>query len=151
MITAMETKLPRLVTALPGPKAKQVVEQDTKYMTPSYTRDYPLVAKRGQGALIEDVDGNVFMDFAAGIAVCSTGHCHPKVVEAIQKQAGELTSKIVNVQSAKVEMDLDVLIADRAEEAIMLYFLQVSAGTADHVQELGQAAWAVQDADRDPD
>src|SRR5215469_18387507 len=90
MITAMDTKLPRLVTALPGPNARHVVEQDTQHMSPSYTRDYPLVAKRGQGALIEDVDGNLFLDFAAGIAVCSTGHCHPMVVEAIQKQAAEL-------------------------------------------------------------
>jgi 4-aminobutyrate aminotransferase len=90
MITMQETKLPRLVTALPGPKAKQAVEQDAKYMSPSYTRDYPLVAKRGQGAMVEDVDGNVFLDFAAGIAVCSTGHCHPKVVAAIQQQAAEL-------------------------------------------------------------
>jgi 4-aminobutyrate aminotransferase len=90
MITAMDAKLPRLVTALPGPKAKQVVEQDAKYMSPSYTRDYPLVAKRGQGAIVEDVDGNLFLDFAAGIAVCSTGHCHPRVVAAIQKQASEL-------------------------------------------------------------
>jgi 4-aminobutyrate aminotransferase len=80
-----ETKLPRLVTQLPGPKAKHVVEQDTKFMSPSFTRDYPLVAKRGHGAIVEDVDGNAFLDFAAGIAVCSTGHCHPKVVEAIQK------------------------------------------------------------------
>jgi len=90
MITAIDAKLPRLMTALPGPKAKQVVEQDAKYMSPSYTRDYPLVAKRGQGAIVEDVDGNLFLDFAAGIAVCSTGHCHPKVVAAIQKQAAEL-------------------------------------------------------------
>jgi 4-aminobutyrate aminotransferase len=59
-------------------------------MSPSFTRDYPLVAKTGHGAMVEDVDGNLFLDFAAGIAVCSTGHCHPKVVEAIQKQAGEL-------------------------------------------------------------
>src|SRR3981081_644468 len=100
MISTPETKLndtksdqakqPRLLMQLPGPKAKQVVEQDTKYMSPSFTRDYPLVAKRGHGAIIEDVDGNTFLDFAAGIAVCSTGHCHPKVVEAIQKQAAEL-------------------------------------------------------------
>jgi 4-aminobutyrate aminotransferase len=90
MITATETKTPRLVTALPGPKAVQVVERDAKFMSPSFTRDYPLVAKRGHGAMVEDVDGNVFLDFAAGIAVCSTGHCHPKVVAAIQKQAAEL-------------------------------------------------------------
>jgi 4-aminobutyrate aminotransferase len=90
MITATETKTPRLITALPGPKAKNIVERDAKFMSPSFTRDYPLVAKNGRGAMVEDVDGNVFLDFAAGIAVCSTGHCHPKVVDAIQKQAAEL-------------------------------------------------------------
>jgi 4-aminobutyrate aminotransferase len=90
MITATETKTPRLITALPGPKAKNIVERDAKFMSPSFTRDYPLVAKSGQGAMVEDVDGNVFLDFAAGIAVCSTGHCHPNVVAAIQKQAAEL-------------------------------------------------------------
>ena len=90
MITATETKTPRLITALPGPKAKNIVERDAKFMSPSFTRDYPLVAKNGRGAMVEDVDGNVFLDFAAGIAVCSTGHCHPNVVGAIQKQAAEL-------------------------------------------------------------
>src|SRR5246500_5566680 len=90
MITASEMKTPKLVTALPGPKAKQILERDAKFMSPSFTRDYPLVAKSGRGAMVEDVDGNLFLDFAAGIAVCSTGHCHPKVVAAIQKQAGEL-------------------------------------------------------------
>jgi len=90
MITASEMKTPRLVTALPGPKAEQIVERDAKFMSPSFTRDYPLVAKSGHGAMVEDVDGNVFLDFAAGIAVCSTGHCHPKVVAAIQKQAAQL-------------------------------------------------------------
>jgi 4-aminobutyrate aminotransferase len=90
MITTSEMKTPRLLTALPGPKAKVIVERDAKFMSPSFTRDYPLVAKTGRGAMVEDVDGNVFLDFAAGIAVCSTGHCHPTVVEAIQKQAGEL-------------------------------------------------------------
>jgi 4-aminobutyrate aminotransferase len=86
----IDTKLPRLKTPLPGPKAKKVVELDDKYISPSYTRGYPLVARRGQGAMVEDVDGNVFLDFAAGIAVCSTGHCHPEVVKAIQEQAAEL-------------------------------------------------------------
>jgi len=90
MITAMDTKLPRIVTALPGPKAQAIVERDAKFMSPSFTRDYPLVAKNGHGAMVEDVDGNLFLDFAAGIAVCSTGHCHPQVVAAIHKQAAEL-------------------------------------------------------------
>ena len=90
MPTTLEAKTPRIVTALPGPNAKRVLEQDAKFMSPSYTRDYPLVAKRGHGAIVEDVDGNAFLDFAAGIAVVSTGHCNPAVVAAIQKQASEL-------------------------------------------------------------
>ncbi len=92
MIATTETKskLPHVVTHLPGPKAKNIVERDARFVSPSYTRDYPLVVKSGHGAIVEDVDGNSFLDFAAGIAVCSTGHCHPKVVEAIQRQAAEL-------------------------------------------------------------
>ena len=90
MIAVTETKLPRLVTALPGPNARAIVERDRRSVSPSYTRDYPLVAKRGRAAMIEDVDGNIFLDFAAGIAVCATGHCHPEVVSAIQMQATEL-------------------------------------------------------------
>jgi 4-aminobutyrate aminotransferase len=85
-----EMKLPQIVTPLPGPKAKAIVERDHKVVSPSYTRDYPLVAKTGRGALVEDVDGNIFLDFAAGIAVVSTGHCHPEVVAAIQRQAADL-------------------------------------------------------------
>ena len=88
--TKIETKLPRLVTPLPGPAAKRILQLDSRYISPSYTRSYPLVAKTGRGAMIEDVDGNVFLDFTAGIAVVSTGHCHPEVVAAIQKQAAEL-------------------------------------------------------------
>jgi len=81
---------PKLVCALPGPKARAAVEADGRLISPSYTRSYPLVAKRGRGVRLEDVDGNEFLDFAAGIAVVSTGHCHPEVVAAIQKQAAEL-------------------------------------------------------------
>src|SRR5262249_59791183 len=87
MITAMETKFPRLVTALPGPNALAIVERDAKFMSPSFTRDYPLVAKSGHGAMVEDVDGNLFLDFAAGIAVCSTRDCPPQVGAAVQKKA----------------------------------------------------------------
>src|SRR5262249_52704621 len=81
---------PKIKTALPGPNAKGVLEGDEKYISPSYTRSYPLVAKSGRGIVVTDVDGNEFFDFSAGIAVTSTGHCHPDVVAAIQKQAGEL-------------------------------------------------------------
>jgi 4-aminobutyrate aminotransferase len=81
---------PKLKTALPGPNAKRVLEGDQQYISPSYTRSYPLVAKSGRGIVVTDVDGNEFFDFSAGIAVTSTGHCHPHVVAAIQKQAAEL-------------------------------------------------------------
>jgi 4-aminobutyrate aminotransferase len=81
---------PKLKTAIPGPNAKRILAGDAKYISPSYTRSYPMVAKRGRGIVVEDVDGNEFFDFSAGIAVTSTGHCHPHVVAAIQKQAGEL-------------------------------------------------------------
>ncbi len=81
---------PKIHGALPGPRAIAAVKADDQYISPSYTRSYPLVAKSGKGIRITDVDGNEFLDFAAGIAVCSTGHCHPEVVAAIQKQAAEL-------------------------------------------------------------
>jgi len=81
---------PRIKTALPGPNAKRVLSGDEKYISPSYTRSYPLVAKSGRGIVVTDVDGNEFFDFSAGIAVTSTGHCHPDVVAAIQSQAAEL-------------------------------------------------------------
>jgi 4-aminobutyrate aminotransferase len=82
--------LPHILTSLPGPRAKALVERDRNVLSPSYTRDYPLVVSRGEGAIIEDVDGNRFLDFNAGIAVVSTGHCHPHVVAAIKNQAERL-------------------------------------------------------------
>lgn len=81
---------PKLVTSLPGPFAQKMIEADKRLISPSYTRGYPLAVKRGRGAWIEDVDGNLFLDFTAGIAVNSTGHCHPEVVKAIQNQCAEL-------------------------------------------------------------
>jgi 4-aminobutyrate aminotransferase len=85
-----KTTGPKIKTALPGPNALRVLAGDQQYISPSYTRSYPLVAKSGRGIVVTDVDGNEFYDFSAGIAVTSTGHCHPDVVAAIQKQAGEL-------------------------------------------------------------
>ena len=84
------TDSPILRTKLPGPNARRIIAADARLISPSYTRSYPLVAQRGRGIVIEDVDGNEFFDFSAGIAVTSTGHCHPEVVAAIQKQAAEL-------------------------------------------------------------
>ena len=81
---------PDLHTALPGPASARIVAADQNIVSPSYTRDYPLVARKGEGMYLDDADGNRFLDFTAGIAVCSTGHCHPAVVAAIQRQAAEL-------------------------------------------------------------
>lgn len=78
---------PEIKTALPGPNAKAIIERDAKFVSPSYTRDYPFVIARGEGAVVEDVDGNRFIDCAAGIAVNSTGVSHPDVVRAIVEQA----------------------------------------------------------------
>src|SRR5438876_669052 len=82
--------VPSIKTPLPGPKARALLDRDQHYMSPSYTRVYPLVCARGSGAVIEDVDGNRFLDFTAGIAVTATGHCHPQVTAAIQDQAAKL-------------------------------------------------------------
>jgi len=90
MSTKTLTAGPKIKTALPGPNARRILAGDDKYISPSYTRSYPLVAKSGRGVVVTDVDGNEFFDFSAGIAVTSTGHCHPEVVAAIQRQAGEL-------------------------------------------------------------
>jgi 4-aminobutyrate aminotransferase len=81
---------PKLITEVPGPEAMARIERDRKVTSPSLPRAYPFVPRRGAGSVVEDVDGNIFLDLNAGIAVASTGHCHPKVVEAIQRQATEL-------------------------------------------------------------
>ncbi|MGB9612228.1 MAG: aminotransferase class III-fold pyridoxal phosphate-dependent enzyme, partial [Bryobacteraceae bacterium] len=87
MSTTVRQDLPHIVTPLPGPRAKQIVERDHAVMSPSYTRSYPFVIERGEGAIVTDVDGNRFLDMNAGIAVVATGHSHPRVVEAIRRQA----------------------------------------------------------------
>jgi 4-aminobutyrate aminotransferase len=82
-----EVNAPDIRTSLPGPKARALIDRDRKFVSPSYTRDYPFVIARGEGAVVEDVDGNRFLDCAAGIAVNSTGVSHPDVVAAIVEQA----------------------------------------------------------------
>lgn len=89
-VNRLSAELPTLRTPLPGPKARQIIARDHNVLSPSYTRPYPLVAARGEGAIVEDVDGNRFLDMNAGIAVVATGHCHPRVVERIQRQAARL-------------------------------------------------------------
>jgi len=80
-------KWPLIHTPLPGPKARKLIDQDRTYVSPSYTRYYPLVVEKAKGLWVHDVDGNIFLDFTAGIAVCATGHCHPRVIKAIKKQS----------------------------------------------------------------
>ena len=87
---AGDRPVPDLVTEVPGPKARAHVAYDETWTSPSLPRAYPLVPVRGDGVVLEDIDGNLFLDFAAGIAVNSTGHAHPAVVGAIREQAGEL-------------------------------------------------------------
>ncbi|HET8692521.1 MAG TPA: acetyl ornithine aminotransferase family protein [Steroidobacteraceae bacterium] len=82
-------KNPHIKTELPGPKARAMIERDAKVASPSYPRDYPFVISHGRGTEAWDVDGNRFLDFAAGIAVCATGHAHPRVVKAVQEAAGK--------------------------------------------------------------
>src|SRR5436309_8227066 len=91
MSTAIASKRPEIKTGLPGPNAKKIIAADAEYVNPAYPRpDFKLVAERAHGVWVEDVDGNTFLDCNAGVAVCSTGHCHPEVVKAIQDQAAQL-------------------------------------------------------------
>jgi len=106
--------VPRLKTELPGPKAQELLERDQRFMSPSYSRVYPLVVERGSGAVIEDVDGNLFLDFTAGIAVTSTGHCHPTVVAAIQDQASKLIHMSGTDFYYKPQIDLAQRLAESA-------------------------------------
>jgi 4-aminobutyrate aminotransferase len=89
--SAIDIKRPEIKTELPGPKGREIIAADAQFVTPSYPRpDFKLVAERASGVWVEDVDGNIFLDCNAGVAVCSTGHCHPEVVQAIQDQAAKL-------------------------------------------------------------
>ena len=100
---------PKIKTALPGPKAKKLIKMDNAFVSPSYTRVYPLVAEKGEGLWIHDVDGNVFLDFTAGIAVNATGHCHPKVIKAIQDQ----TEKLLHMSGTDFYYTAQILLAEK--------------------------------------
>ncbi|MFQ5858445.1 MAG: acetyl ornithine aminotransferase family protein [Anaerolineae bacterium] len=89
-MTTSDFSAPHIVTELPGPQSRAVIESDEAHSSPSLVRPYPLAVNRAQGTVVEDLDGNRFLDFAAGIAVCATGHCHPRIVEAVQRQAEQL-------------------------------------------------------------
>ena len=88
--TALADQDPRVVTALPGPLAQKMIAADAQYLSPSLIHVFPLMVRRASGCMVEDVDGNVFLDCEAGIATASTGHCHPKVIEAVKAQSDVL-------------------------------------------------------------
>ena len=90
----LNSSCPRSGLPCLGPKAKAILERDAKYISPSYTRSYPLVMERGYGPHVEDVDGNTFLDFNAGVAVSALGHAHPKIAEAIADQASPVHTHI---------------------------------------------------------
>jgi len=103
---------PSIVTGLPGPEARKVLEKDQKFISQSYTRVYPLVIKRGHGVWVEDVDSNRFLDFTSGIAVLNTGHCHPRIVEAIRRQAEEF----IHMSGTDFYYDAQSTLAQRLSE-----------------------------------
>ena len=119
--------LPNIIGPLPGPRARAVIERDEKVVSPSYTRGYPLVAERGKGAMVEDVDGNRFLDFNAGIAVVATGHCHPRVVEAIQQQA----ARLIHMSGTDFYYEEMVRLAEKLSE--------ISPGTVDRKTSFGNS------------
>ncbi len=104
--------VPQIRTSVPGPKAQLLLDRDHRFMSPSYTRIYPLVVERGSGAVIEDVDGNLFLDFTAGIAVTAAGHCHPQVVAAIQDQA----AKLIHMSGTDFYYEPQIALAQRLAE-----------------------------------
>lgn len=108
----MKDKIPSVVTELPGPEARKVLEKDQKYVSQSYTRIYPLVVKRAMGVMVEDVDSNRFLDFTSGIAVCNTGHCHPEVVEAIKAQA----EQFIHMSGTDFYYDVQSTLAQKLSE-----------------------------------
>jgi 4-aminobutyrate aminotransferase len=101
--------VPWIKTELPGPRARTWLERDQRVMSPSYTRGYPLVVERGSGAVIEDVDGNLFLDLTAGIAVTASGHCHPHVVAAIKDQA----DKLLHMSGTDFYYEPEIALAER--------------------------------------
>src|SRR3954449_9111564 len=112
MIDSMEQvrlDLPHLSGLIPGPRATAIIERDAAVVSPSYTRCYPLVADHGEGAIVEDVDGNRFLDMNAGIAVVASGHCHPQVVAAIQEQA----AKLIHMSGTDFYYENMVLLAEK--------------------------------------
>src|SRR5205085_9063539 len=102
-------RVPDIRTPLPGPNGTGLLARHDEFVSPSYTPAYPLFVERGSGAVIQDVDGNLFLDFTAGIAVTNTGHCHPEVVAAIQDQA----AKLIHMSGTDFYYDPEIDLAER--------------------------------------
>src|SRR6201984_2280839 len=125
-------------TPLPGPKAQALLARDRPVTTPSYPRDYPFVMARGRGAEVWDVDGNRFLDFAAGIAVCSTGHAHPAVVQAIKSAADDflhISSDYWHERMTRLAERINEL--DPMREAVQVFMCQRGTGAGEGALELG--------------
>jgi 4-aminobutyrate aminotransferase len=119
--------VPNIRTELPGPKAQELLDRDARFVSPSYTRLYPLVVERGSGAVIQDVDGNLFLDFTAGIAVTATGHCHPHVVSSIKDQADKLLHMSGTDFYYKPQIDLSQRLAESLPGANRVFFTNSGA------------------------
>jgi len=130
-----------VTTALPGPKAKPIVELDKRYISPSYPRSYPMVVAKGEGMYLEDPDGNRFLDFIAGIATVTTGHCHPDVVKAIQRQAQTLIhtcgTDFYYQQQADLAKKLSDISLGRGEKKVFL----TNSGTESIEAAIKLARW----------
>src|SRR6266513_1691666 len=113
----MMTNSPDIKTSLPGSRAKAIIERDSAVVSPSYTRGYPLVIEGGAGAMVEDVDGNVFLDCSAGIAVTATGHSHPDVVAAISRQAAQF----VHMSGTDFYYDVQVRLAEELAAIVPIH------------------------------
>ena len=131
----IEVRRPRLQTSLPGPKAAALIERDARAMSPSFTRAYPFVMERGEGCWVTDVDGNEFLDLTAGIAVCATGHSHPRLVAAVQEQAG----RFLHMSGTDFYYQVEIELAERLEAV-------VNPGTASKVFFTNSGAEAVEGA-----
>jgi len=107
-------KKPEIITELPGPKAKKILEKDKKYVSPSYPRAYPFVMEKGEGIWVWDVDGNKFMDMNAGIAVVATGHSHPEIVKVIREQS----SKFIHMSGSDFYYEEMVELAEKLAEIV---------------------------------
>lgn len=105
---------PEIKTKLPGPKASEIISKDRKFMSSSYNRLYPAMIEKGQGCWVWDIDGNKFLDYTAGIGVCSTGHCHPDIVAVINEQV----ARLIHISGALFYYPVQVRLAEKLVEII---------------------------------